>query len=270
MLLVRRHEYDTGGYQTVITHQKHGMKWLEFSLIILKGSERSVSESTFDHEVALIVLEGVVDVSVGGQKWSNLGGRPNVFAGLPTAIYVPRDSEYVVSAKTIAAEIAVCQAESGRRFEPFVVLPDQIRVKRRGQKHWRRDVRDILVAGFDERVDRLVIGETINWPGEWSGYPPHKHDEDSLNETTFEEIYHYRVNPKDGFGVQLHYQSKGDQEDTAYIVRDGDTFAIPDGYHPLAAAGGYRVYYLWCMAGPSGRSLKPFEDPRHRWVHGSE
>lgn len=269
MLLVRHKADNVNGYQKIINYQEHCLKWLEFGLINLKAPIVTVSQSTFDHEAALVILDGTVDVTVEGQTWHDLGGRASVFEEPATTVYVPKDSEYAVSTKGDTATLAVCRARAEKRFQPFVVLPDQIQTQHRGKGHWRRDVRDILVAGYDDRIDRLVVGETINYPGEWSGYPPHKHDEETPEETIFEEIYHYRVNPADGFGVQLHYQSK-QNEDAAYLVRNGDTFAIPDGYHPLSAAGGYQVYYLWCMAGPVGRILKPFEDPRHRWVHEVE
>jgi 5-deoxy-glucuronate isomerase len=270
MLLVRSSEHQISGYQEIITPHQQPLRWLRFGLIRLTPSTMTVSRTTAHYEAALVILRGVVDVTVDGRTWPNLGARDDVFDGLATTVYVPRDAQYQVAAKPGGADIAVCEALADQRHQPFVIDPDQVQVTQRGRDRWRREVRDILVAGYDDRVDRLVVGETINEPGEWSGYPPHKHDHASTEESVFEEIYHYRVRPAQGFGVQLHYGSRVEPHDAAYIVRDGDTFAIPDGYHPLSAAGGYQVYYLWCMAGPFGRGLRPYEDPQHRWVHRAE
>ena len=108
-----------------------------------------------------------------------------------------------------------------------------------------------------------MLGETINPPGNWSSYPPHKHDRHAPpEEVALEEVYYYRFKPEGGFGVQLIYD---DHDERAQVVRDGDVVAIPSGYHPVVAAPGYSLYYLWVMAG-EGRELAPFFDPRHVWV----
>ena len=108
-----------------------------------------------------------------------------------------------------------------------------------------------------------MLGETINPPGNWSSYPPHKHDRHAPpEEVALEEVYYYRFKPDGGFGVQLIYD---DRDERALIVRDGDVVAIPSGYHPVVAAPGYTLYYLWVMAG-EGRQLAPFFDARHAWV----
>ena len=111
-----------------------------------------------------------------------------------------------------------------------------------------------------------MVGETINPPGNWSSYPPHKHDRHAPpDEVALEELYYYRFKPETGFGVQLIYD---DRDETARIVRDGDVVAIPSGYHPVVAAPGYSLYYLWVMAG-EGRMLAPYFDPTHAWVQNT-
>jgi 5-deoxy-glucuronate isomerase len=253
------------GYRDLYPRAEAATRWLGFGLMALNAGQPAVTKETGEFEEALVVLTGTVSVTVDGTRWTRLGGRASVFDGLPTLVYVPLSSRYTVEVEGDAAEVAVCRARATRRLAPFVVPPEDVRREERGRDHWRREVRDILVAGYDDRVDRLVVGETINAPGEWSGYPPHKHDEAGPEETVFEEIYHYRVNPPGGFGIQVHYGTGREPE--AWVVQDGDSYAIPNGYHPVVAAGGYQVYYLWCMAGPLGRTLKPYEDPQHRWVH---
>jgi len=114
----------------------------------------------------------------------------------------------------------------------------------------------------DTHARRLLVGETFNAPGNWSSYPPHKHDGRD-GEPVLEEVYHYRVDPPQGFGVQMLYTADG--ESITHTVRDGDAVLLPYGYHPVSAPPGYRLYYLWGMAGAE-RRLALHEDPAHSWV----
>jgi 5-deoxy-glucuronate isomerase len=108
-----------------------------------------------------------------------------------------------------------------------------------------------------------MVGETFNPPGNWSSYPPHKHDGRD-GEPTLEEVYYFRIDPPQGFGQQMLYTADG--ESVTHAVRDGDTVLLPYGYHPVSAPPGYRLYYLWGMAGAQ-RKLALHEDPTHRWIH---
>jgi 5-deoxy-glucuronate isomerase len=115
----------------------------------------------------------------------------------------------------------------------------------------------------------LIVGETINPPGNWSSSPPHKHDVDDLPmESKLEEVYFYKLKPQQGFGLQRIYSDDGDL-DEAYVIRDGDTVAFPRGYHPVVAAPGYQLYYLWVLAGEK-RIMCPNDDPDHAWVKDTE
>ena len=115
----------------------------------------------------------------------------------------------------------------------------------------------------DSSVKRLMVGETFNPPGNWSSYPPHKHDGRD-GEPVLEEVYYYRVSPPHGFGQQMLYAADG--ECHTHTVKDGDAVLLPYGYHPVSAPPGYRLYYLWAMAGAE-RRLALHEDPAHRWIH---
>jgi len=125
-------------------------------------------------------------------------------------------------------------------------------------------VRTIL--GPEHEAGRLLVGETINPPGNWSSYPPHKHDEHRPPlEVQLEEVYLFKVDPPGGFGVQLRYDDDGEDVRT---VRDGDVAVITSGYHPVVAAPGYSLYYLWVRAG-NGRVMAPFLQPQHAWFQQS-
>ena len=147
---------------------------------------------------------------------------------------------------------------------------EEVVTEHRGQLNWQRDVNDIITTKFEGKVDKIVLGETYGCPGQWSSYPSHKHDTDNLPyEVNMEEIYHFRVNPSQGFGIQVMYNDDFSLNES-YMVRNGDSIAIKEGYHPVAAAPGYSIYYLWVMAGKSGRKLTPSDDPKHAWVKAVE
>jgi 5-deoxy-glucuronate isomerase len=185
-----------------------------------------------------------------------------VFESAADAAYVPPAQALELVARTDAV-VAVAAA-------PLADLPagparligsTEQKVRTAGTGNWARSIRTIL--GPEDDAGRLVLGETINPPGNWSSYPPHKHDRHAPpEEVALEEVYYYRFKPEGGFGVQLIYD---EHDERAQIVRDGDVVAIPSGYHPVVAAPGYALYYLWVMAG-EGRALAPFFDARHAWV----
>ncbi|TDL34252.1 5-deoxy-glucuronate isomerase [Jeotgalibacillus sp. S-D1] len=256
---------DQKGYQDIFSERYELLDYLAFGKLILDQGE-SYHTNTDNYEQALVILSGKATIEAEGVRWEKLGGRSTVFEDKATTVYVPCQSSYAVAADTDVV-IAICKVKAENKTASFVVRPEDVVVHNRGEKQWNRTVFDILAAQADGKVDRIVLGETINHPGQWSGYPPHKHDgEFAPEEPHLEEIYHYQVNPEQGFGVQHHYTKDG-SIDAAYPIRNGDSFAIDIGYHPVGGAGGYEVYYLWFMAGETGRKLYPYEDPDHKWLH---
>ncbi len=264
MLRLFKHQNITG-YQDIINEENQMLKYLSLGKVSLKQGQ-SYEALTNGYETALVILSGKSTINVEGMKWSNLGGRKTVFEGKATTVYAPCQSTFQIFAET-DVDIAICKVKAEEKFEPFIVTPEEVTIHQRGKAQWHRVVHDIIADNADNRVQRMVLGETFNDPGQWSGYPPHKHDgEFAPEEPNLEEIYYYQINPEQGFGIQLHY-TKDLSIDEAHIVRHGDSYAIDRGYHPVSGAGGYQVYYLWFMAGDTGRILKPYEDPDHKWVH---
>jgi 5-deoxy-glucuronate isomerase len=213
-------------------------------------------------ETLLVVLGGRIDLEVNGVRWDGLGERANVFGGRATSAYLPPSTEYLVRSPA-GAEVALCRAPAGPGGAPYVIAPDDVDVATRGRDSFEREVHTIL----DTRkpAAALMAGETFNVPGAWSSYPPHKHDvNDPPRQARLQEVYHFRIDPPQGFGIQRIYSvERGLNE--AFVVEDGDTVVIPFGYHPVVAAPGYRLYYLWALAG-DGRDLRVVEDPAHSWV----
>ncbi|HOA34770.1 MAG TPA: 5-deoxy-glucuronate isomerase [Bacillota bacterium] len=238
---------------------------LSFGLIQLEKGE-SFSSHSEGFEIGLVILSGKADVYVEGQEFLSLGSRENVFSGKATTVYIPRDSVFkVVGADSF--EGAVCKVRAEKKLSPFVLAPGDVKVENRGKNLWQRVVYDIFTDNVEGRVDRIVLGETINVPGHWSGYPPHKHDQFVPGrETAMHEIYHFRLEPRDRFGVQMWY-TDGYELGNAYLIKDGDSCSIPFGYHPVAAPPGVKLYYLWCMAGTGSRQLLPNDDPNFAELH---
>ncbi len=209
-------------------------------------------------EAVLVLLEGTGEVRAGDAHWPV--SRRNVFEERATAVYLPPGTTLEVSAET-ALEALLFSAPATRRGAPAIVRPADVEVNARGRGGYSREVHNLFVT--DPHAERLMIGETFNPPGHWSSFPPHKHDGRD-GEPTLEEIYYYRLDPPQGFGQQMQYAADG--ESVTHTVRDGDLVLIPYGYHPVSAPPGYRLYYLWAMAGTE-RRLALFEDPAHRWIH---
>jgi len=209
-------------------------------------------------ETILVVQQGSGTLSASGLN--SRVSRSSVFSDRATALYLPAGIELTVTAED-ALEAVLVSTPAGSSGEPALLTPSEIVVNKRGKGTYTREVHDIFVK--DPHARRLMVGETFNPPGHWSSFPPHKHDGRN-GEPKLEEVYHFRIDPPQGFGYQTIYTNDG--ESVIHQVRDRDTVLLPYGYHPVAAAPGYRLYYLWAMAGEQ-RALALYEDPAHRWIH---
>jgi 5-deoxy-glucuronate isomerase len=248
--------------RTVVTPERPG------DLIGLALSDLDTGqsfESPGDLETVVVVLGGVVDVEADGESLGSAGGRSSVFEGPGYAVYAPPGTALRLKATTPAQlAIATAPAGQGAPLKARIIAPGDQRLADVGKGNWSRSVRTIL--GPEHAAGRLLLGETINPPGNWSSYPPHKHDREAPpEEVRLEEVYFFKVDPPEGFGVQVRYDDAGTE---AFTVRDGDSAVIRSGYHPLVAAPGYSLYYLWVMAG-DGRQMIPHFDPAYAWVQKS-
>lgn len=221
-----------------------------------------------DAETAAVVMSGAVDASTGdGVGLGRAGERTSVFEAPGDTVYAPSGPGLRLRALDGGAQVAVASAaaEPSSDAPPARIIgPSEQRIAEVGEGNWSRTVRTIL--GPEHDAQRLLLGETINPPGNWSSYPPHRHDRHNPpEEVDLEEVYLFRTNPSGGFGVQLRYELDGDRAEETFMVRDDDIAVIRTGFHPVVAASGYELYYLWVMAG-EGRVMMPFLDPAHAWV----
>lgn len=247
---------EMGDHAELVNPRNSASEGLELALV--RGDHDAVSEG---RESLLVILGGRCAIEVEGQEsWTDLGRRADVFSGPATAVFVPPGVPYRVRG---AAEVAILRAPAPAGDRAYVISPEDVEVVTRGSGSFQREVHTFL----DERrpAAGLIVGETFNAPGAWSSYPPHKHDvHDPPREARLQEVYHFRLQPAQGFAIQRLYSPERGV-DTAYVVQDGDSVLIPFGYHPVVAAPGYRLYYLWALVG-QGRRLLIHEDPAHSWL----
>jgi 5-deoxy-glucuronate isomerase len=255
-LLLRDGEWD------VVDSASAAWSYLSFRVERLRDGER-VSRRTGAEEIALVTLGGRCAVEAGGERWE-LGERASVFEGMPWALYLPRDTEYELSAVG-DVEVAVSGALADERLEPRLVTPNDVEIEVRGSGNATRQINHILKPEFP--AQRLLVVEVFTPAGNWSSYPPHKHDEDHPpGEVVLEEVYYFRTQtePPGAFAVQRLY-SPQHGTDLTETVRDGDIMLVPHGYHTTAAAHGYDLYYLNGLAGDR-RSMASADDPALAWI----
>jgi len=250
--------------------QRHGFtpldddacQLLRFAKLTLAAGE-TYSGQTLDREYVLVALAGTARVEVNGQVFDSVGGRASVFAGPAHSVYLPRNATYTVRALG-PLEAALPSAPSDLDTAPYEITPQQVRTGTWGTLNYTRSYREILVAPNGLPASRLIVGETITPSGNWSTYPPHKHEVNEGPEVFHEEMYYFRVSSSDGFGLARHYSPERGY-DTTYTVKDDTLLSIPHGYHTYAAAPGYQSYYLWFLAG-DGRTQGVTLDPQVGWV----
>ena len=219
----------------------------------------SLSLQVPGEESVVVVQRGTASLCVGPSSWK--ASRRDVFAERASALYLPPGQTLEIRAEDGVFEAVVFSTPAPDGGEAAFVAPGDVQVMPRGRANSSREVHNIFVD--DPHVRRLMVGETFNPPGNWSSFPPHKHDGRD-GEPTLEEVYYFRVDPPQGFGQQMLYTNDG--ECVTHAVKDGDTVLLPYGYHPVSAPPGYRLYYLWGMAGEQ-RKLALHEDPAHKWIH---
>ncbi|MFD8493541.1 5-deoxy-glucuronate isomerase [Amycolatopsis sp. NPDC059657] len=251
-----------------------GWNYSGLRVLRLEAGETRVLH-TGEYEAFVLPLAGSCVVRVDGRTFE-LQGRESVFSRVTDFAYVPRDAEVELSTSD-GIEVALPMARCVNRLEPKYGSAENVPVEVRGAGQATRQVTNFGTPGVWDHADKLNACELITPGGNWSSYPPHKHDEATECEVINEEIYYFRVAGRDGvtpsregFGLHRTYTTDGElDEDVA--VRDGDVFLIPRGYHgPCVAAPGYPLYYLNVLAGPAAeRSMAFCDDPAHSWIRES-
>jgi 5-deoxy-glucuronate isomerase len=246
-----------------VTPSSAGWGYVGFGLHRLEARD-VVSEQTGDREVILVLVEGRAEIIAGSTDFGEIGDRMDVFeGGKPWCAYIPNGSEWTARATT-ACTLAVCAAPGKGGHGARLIGPEDIAREERGKGANTRYIHPIAMEQADV-ADSLLVTEVFTPAGNWSSYPPHRHDEDNYPAMTYlEETYYHRLNPPQGFGIQRVFTEDGSLDQTM-TVHDHDVVLVPKGHHPCGAPHGYEMYYLNVMAGPL-RKWRFQNHPDHDWI----
>ena len=255
-----------GGDPVLVTPALAG--WVFSGLRVMRlGAGASRAIDTGPNEMVVLPLSGSAVVRVDGQRF-RLEGRTSVFDCVSDFAYLPRDTRFEIESDS-GGEFALPMAQARRRLEPAYGPAERVPVEIRGAGDATRQVTNFCTPG-SFATDRLSACELITPAGNWSSFPPHKHDEARAGEAILEEIYYFRIQGPAGFAVHRTYAADG-AFDVTVTIGDGDVFLVPRGYHgPCAASPEHAMWYLNILAGPGDvRSMAISDDPAHAWVRGS-
>lgn len=254
------------GFSAIITPENAGWSFAGLRVLSLAAGEGRVLETGPD-EMVIVPLRGGVSVECEGSRFE-LQGRRSVISRVTDFAYVPRDTTFTLTSAA-GGEFALPSARARRRLRPAYGPAEKVPIEIRGRGGATRQINNFCAPGVFE-TDRLTAVEVLTPPGNWSSYPPHKHDEEGPGEAILEEIYYFRLEGEASFGLHKTYASDG-AFDVTSTVRDGDVFLVPRGYHgPSIAPPEHTLWYLNVLAGPAEqRSMTFCDDPRHHWIRES-
>ena len=241
--------------QPIVPTENRILPLTYFNLIRL-GQNANHTYQLDGYESVAVVLAGNCDILVGDHTFSSVGQRKDVWSGKADAVYTGPNTVVHIRANAADTEIAIAGGYCSEAFEPFRVRPEDVDMVDVGsvETHTHRQIFHILGHNAAGRAGNLLVSELYADDGCWSGYPPHKHDEEQgEEESSFEELYHYRFKPDTGFGGQIVYQPDGTSQ--AFMTRNGDTLLLDGGYHPTVTSPGHREYIFTILVGRHRRSL---------------
>ena len=261
-LLVRTASSGPDGLIVSVDSASVGLEFAELAIYELRAGQR-VSRAADSRERLVLVLEGHVAIQVGERDFGRVGSRGSVFDGPPPPVLLAAPGVPLELTAAERALVAIAAAPGGDVSRTALVSPDEILVEARGTGQTARRVHHLLPPSAE--AGRLIAFEVFTPGGNWSSFPPHKHDtEDPPNEARLEEIYFYRFAKPNGFAFQRVYTPRRDLDESV-APGDRDIVLVLHGYHPVAAAVGYDCYYLNVMAGPH-RVWNFTVDPDHAWL----
>lgn len=267
-MLVKSTDTGATGVFCEVSSQGAGWDYLNMAARRLNAGD-TYSANTGDDEWAHVILGGTCNIRTSQGDFLSLGKRKDVWSGMPQALYLSRGVDFEIEALTDGFEVASCWVPTDRDYPAQrVSLGASTPVELRGGANASRQINGILPPGFN--CHRIVAVEVYTPAGNWSSYPPHKHDihrEDAdghVLEADLEEIYFYKLNPTDGFAYQRVYNDDR-SIDAIMMPHNHDAVLVPEGYHPVVALPGYNCYYLNFLAG-SAQSLANSDDPALSWV----
>ncbi|UFU03057.1 5-deoxy-glucuronate isomerase [Ruania suaedae] len=271
-LLVPAGSAPNGPFGLDITPERAGWGYSGLKTLELSAGASAPVALGKDEAIAL-PMAGGFEIAVEGQTF-HLQGRPDEFSAVTDYAYLGRGTTAQITATGDGGRLALATARAEETLASSYRPAEEVRLELRGSGSASREVRNYAL-GNAVSTDRLLVVEVITPGGNWSSYPPHKHDVHSEDERVLEEIYHFRfrshaLGAQTGEGVGYHRQHGTPERpmDLLAEVRSGDTVLVPHGYHgPCMVPPGYDMYYLNVMAGPErDGTWKMTDDPHYTWV----
>lgn len=246
-----------------VNAQNSPLEYVGFKMVDLAPGAK-YTEELGKLECCVVALTGKITVSDQEQIFENVGTRESVFEKKPTdSVYVSNDRTFEVVAVS-QARVALCYSPSNKQLPTKLIKAEDNGIEQRGKYSNQRLVHNIL-PDSDPSANSLLVVEVFTESGNWSSYPPHKHDQDNLpHESFLEESYYHEMNPRQGFVFQRVYTDDRSLDETM-TVENGNVVLVPAGYHPVGVPDGYESYYLNVMAGPT-RIWKFHNEPDHEWI----
>jgi 5-deoxy-glucuronate isomerase len=277
------------GVTLAIDPTRAAWRYLSFRVVALEDGDRLALGSSGSETAVVVLAGGGVIVEPHSGPGLELTGRRNAFSGKPWAVYLP-DGNFANARPRPLDDggnvlVAIAEAPSSGRdgvaSSPIVIRPDDVQVEVRGSGNATRRIHHIITPDFP--ADRLEVVEVYTPAGNWSSWPPHKHDVDDMpNEAVLEEIYYYQQRRPAGWALQRLYRRAGHTgadrgsaalpgphpRDGVWAVRHGELVLVTDGYHPFVAAHGYDAHYLNALAGDR-RTMACTDDPDLAWTRAA-
>ncbi|MTI18178.1 5-deoxy-glucuronate isomerase [Rhodobacteraceae bacterium RKSG542] len=250
--------------EPIVEPGKGELDLVYFNVVRLTAGERLVLDLK-GLETHFTPMSGRVDIIVDEETFENIGKRDSVWDGPGESVYAGTAEKVELVAHT-DTEVAIAGMVCDRTFAPFFIPIEEIQTVDVGSNETksRRRISHLLGQNGNGRAGNLLISELYADEGCWSGYPPHKHDTDGDGETDHQEVYHYRLNPETGFGVQFLYEDGDDMK--AFATRNGDTAVIDKGYHPTATSPQHQKYVFTILAGRTARGLVQRFETTHEYI----
>lgn len=269
--IIKAGETSHGAYELDLTPERAGWEWSSLRVVRLEPGQ-SLDIPGGEAEFLVLPLQGGCTVEVAGRRF-DVVGRESVFTDITDYVYVPRSTDIRLTSEG-GARVALPGARATRDLPVRYCPRGEVLTALRGAGDCSRQVNNYSMGNAVD-TSHLLACEVLTPGGNWSSYPPHKHDENTEEERQLEEVYYYEVREGGdghiGFGLQRIYPSPGHDIDVCTEVRSGDVVVMPYGYHgPSVAAPGYDLYYLNVMAGPAEDAVWMMTfDPAHAWLKDS-
>ena len=258
-----------GVYQQVLKEDA-GWSHLNFEARLMR-KDAVWKGHTGNNEYGIILLGGNYSVKTNHGSWETRNGRKDVFRGIAHTLYLPRNTSFELTAQSEWLDLGYGWCETDQDFPARFKTPAEAAIEIRGGDNATRQINSLIEPGFG--CHRLVSVEVYTPSGNWSSFPSHKHDKRRISETgeiieaDLQETYFYKTDKPQGYAIQQIYNDDRTLDEIT-VARNNDVVLVPEGYHPVAAAHGYNVYYLNFLAG-TDQSLANTDDPDHKWIYSS-